>query len=127
MGDPRMTVATRSLSISQDCAGIGLIEALQEFGRSRATKALIRYGNDRDVRCDLRVPLLEKGSVAPRVLGRALRRLCRETIDNAQPGDRAVVDFALEGDAALTLTVSDYRAAGLPEDLVDAVRPARVR
>ncbi|CAM5608403.1 hypothetical protein ACFSUK_04900 [Sphingobium scionense] len=101
-----MTVTTQTTSIALDDAGAELIEALQDFARSRSTKALVRHGEDSDVRCGMRVPLYKECRVDPRALGRRLRKLMRETIEGGEPGDRAVIEFAKDGDTQLVLTAS---------------------
>lgn len=108
-----MTIETRTLSIALDREGLHLIEALKHFARSRATRALIRKSLDRDVRCDLRVPFVDQCNVDPRALGRALRKLMGETIENGSPGDRALVDFLMSDSGTLTIKAGDYRDANI--------------
>lgn len=108
-----MTVTTQTTSIALDDAGAELIEALQDFARSRSTKALIRRSEDSDVRCGMRVPLYKECRVDPRALSRGLRKLMRETIEGGEPGDRAVIDFAKDGESQLVLTASAAQASDL--------------
>lgn len=70
-----------------------LIDALESFAKSRATRRLFREAEDRNVHCDLRVPLVKDCRVRPSELARALRKLYRAVIDTAQPGERFVIDF----------------------------------
>lgn len=80
-----------------------LVDALQHFGKSRATKLLIRRGEASKVRCELRVPLLRDCRVRSDELGRALRKVWRAAIDAAEPGDRFVIDLHIGPDSRLVV------------------------
>ena len=80
-----------------------LVDALESFGRSRATKLLIRRGEESDVRCTLRMPLLADCHVDPGELGRALRKVWRAAMDAAKPGDRFTIDLHVAPDSRLVV------------------------
>ena len=80
-----------------------LVDALESFGKSRATKRLIRHGEENNIRCVLRVPLLRDCRVRSDELGRALREAWRASIGVAEPGDRFVIDLYVGADSRLVV------------------------
>lgn len=80
-----------------------LLEALQTFAKSRATKLLIRRGKESNVECALRVPFLREGNVRPDELGRAIRKVWRAAIDAAEPGNKFVIEFRARSDSQLVV------------------------
>src|SRR5579871_3035433 len=104
-----MALETHTIPTWTDCDVDGapvtleVVEALQDFGRSRATRLLVQRGEESKVHCQLRVPLLRDCRVRPDELGRVLRKVWRAAIDEAEPGDRFVVDIHLGPDSLLVV------------------------
>jgi signal transduction histidine kinase len=81
-----------------------LIEALDDFAKSRATRELIRSNVQRRIQCALRVPLLKDGhAVRPTELGRVLRKVIRSAVEASSPGDHVLVDFIVTADSRLEI------------------------
>ncbi|WGS20174.1 MULTISPECIES: hypothetical protein [unclassified Bradyrhizobium] len=104
-----MAIETLTIAIwnDEDAHGdplpLQLVDALQDFGRSRATKLLIRRGQESDVRCELRVPLLRDCRVRSDELARAWGKVWRAAIDAAHPGDRFSIDLHVGPDSRLVV------------------------
>jgi len=102
-----MVIETQTIATWNDGDADGnqlpLVDALQGFGKSRATKQLIRRGKESNVDCALRMPLLRECHVRPDELGRALRKVWRAAIDTAAPGDRFVIELNLGPDLRLVV------------------------
>jgi hypothetical protein len=102
-----MTIATQTIVIwnERDADGdpppVQLVDALQDFGKSRATRLLIRRGEKSGIRCELRVPLLRDCCVRSDELAQALRKVCRAAMDAAGPGDRFIIDLHIGPDSRL--------------------------
>jgi len=86
-----------------DPLALQLVDALQDFGKSRATRLLIRRGKESDVHCELRVPFLRDCRVRSDDLARALRKVWRAAIDGADPGDRFTIDLHIGPDSRLVV------------------------
>lgn len=80
-----------------------IIDALRSFGKSRATKLLIRRGVENNIHCKLRIPLLRQGSVRPVELGRVVRKVWRAAIVTADPGDQFVIKLYVGHDSRLVV------------------------
>lgn len=78
-----------------------LVDALERFGKSRATRLLIRRGEQADIRCGLRAPFLRDCRVRSDELGRALRKVWRAVMDAGKPGDQFVIDLQVGPDSRL--------------------------
>ncbi|MGV2052483.1 hypothetical protein ACQZ48_20590 [Agrobacterium sp. 22-209-1] len=90
------------------------MEALQDFAKSRATRKLYHFRAESKVGCVLRVPLIkEECPVEAGALGRALRKVARNAIEKASPGDQLVVDFRVGPDSLLHIEVRSAETAGL--------------
>lgn len=113
-----MVVTTESIAIWKDSSADdpALLrefgDVLQDFGRSRPTRHLIRQGKDRDIKFDLRVPLVREFYVRPREFGRRLRRAWRTALGTAVPGDCFLIDLVFEADSRLVVMVT--QATDLP-------------
>ncbi|SRR5579871_6577054 len=80
-----------------------LVDALQEFAKSRATRLLIRRGEQSGIHGGLRLPLLGDCRVRSDELARALRKVWRAAIDGAERGDRFVIDLFVGPDSRLVV------------------------
>jgi hypothetical protein len=104
-----MAIATCTIAMwsGRDADGdplaLPLIEALQYFGKSRATKNLIRQGKKRAVYCELRVPFLLDCRVRSNDLGRALRKVLHTAIDGSDPGAQFTIDFHVRPESWLVV------------------------
>ncbi|MDH1270523.1 hypothetical protein N5C81_23180 [Rhizobium pusense] len=102
-----MMIASASIPLhysdAASASGVrALIEALQEVAQSRSTRDLFRLRAESKVACIMRVPLTsDEYKVETIALGRALRKVVREAIGKAKPGDRLVVDFRIGLDSRL--------------------------
>ena len=83
-----------------------LVDVLQNFGKSRATRLLIRRGKENRVHCELRMPLLRDCWMRSDELGRAVRKVWRAAIDGVEPDDWFVIDLHLGSDSRLLLQVA---------------------
>ncbi|MCP1850259.1 MULTISPECIES: hypothetical protein [unclassified Bradyrhizobium] len=80
-----------------------LVKALADVAKSGATRQLIRKGEDRNVECELRVPLLQDCYVHSDELGRVLRTVCRAAIEAGQAGDHFIIDLHVGPDSLLVV------------------------
>lgn len=107
-----MVIETHTIAIWTDGNTAGepsppqLMDALGNFAKSRATRSLIREGLDRDVKCSLRVPLLDECRVRPDELGRALRKVWRAALDAGKAGDQFIIDLYIGPDYRLVVQVA---------------------
>ncbi len=80
-----------------------LLEALEDFAKSRASRDLVRKAEKRGVLCDLRVPLLKDCPVRSDELGRALRTVLRAAIETSESGDHVKVAFRAGAESGLVI------------------------
>lgn len=109
-----MAIEAQSIAIWRDGHAEGdappqLIDALQDFAKSRATRRLYREAEARKVRCDLRVPLVKDCRVRADQLGRAVRKVYRSVIDTAEPGEGFTIDFLPGPDSTLVVQATRGR------------------
>lgn len=112
-----MALETHTIAVWTDGDADGdppleLIDALQDFGKSRATKLLIRRGKENKVHCERRVPLLRDCRVRSDELDRALRKVWRAAINAGEPGARFVIDLQLRSGSQSRHHATRDRAAG---------------
>lgn len=118
-----MTIASASISIyergTDQANGVkALMEALQDFAKSRATRKLYLFREESNVGCVLRVPLIkEECPVKAGALGRALRKVARDAIEKASPGDQLVVDFRIGPGSLLHIEARSAEKAGLDSSM----------
>ncbi|MCZ4072151.1 hypothetical protein [Agrobacterium sp. LMR679] len=114
-----MKIASASISIyergTDQAYGVKvLMEALQDFAKSRATRKLYRFREESKVGCVLRVPLIkEECPVEAGALGRALRKVARDAIAKAAAGDQLVIDFRIGPGSLLHIEARSAEKAGL--------------
>lgn len=114
-----MTIVSASVTIydsgAEQTRGVkGLLDALQDVAKSRATRDLYRFREDNKIGCVMRVPLInDECLVEAGALGRVMRKALREAIGAAKAGDRLVVDFRVRPDSRLHVEVRPADEGGL--------------
>ncbi|MPR08871.1 hypothetical protein [Microvirga tunisiensis] len=82
---------------------VQLTEALLDFAKSPAARRLIRKSEEQEVKCELRVPLLNDCRVLPDELSRALGTVWGAAIDAGKPGENFMIDLCVEPGSRLVV------------------------
>jgi len=103
-----MEIETHTVAIWKGKATDGnapphLMDALKVFGRSRATRLVIRLGEKNSIKCVLRVPLLRDFRVCADELGRALRKVLRAAMNAGKAGDEFMIELYVGADSQLVV------------------------